>query len=398
MENREAERIRFLKAKFVAVDPFFANLLNKLVVVPDELIPTAGTNGKYLKYNPNFFDSLSDGEAVFVLAHEVMHCALLHHVRINNRDREVWNLACDYVVNYLLHLNNHHLTRDALLDSRFYDMSAEKIYDILMKEREQSQVEENAGGGFGGGNFRHESQGVDGTLKSLDTIFSPEESFGGETPGITSTPVEQEISWKQSIESMRKFFSSRTAGTGSQKFLLAFDKVFRPSLDYKKLLNQFLTKYIHKKTTWRHTRRRLRSLGYVLPNKEREKDFLKIGVVVDTSGSMTHEMISRINRDLEEIRLTFMARMHFITVDYEVTDFRLIEPGEKFEFSYRGGGGTSYIPAFHRLDDVDVCLYYTDGFCDLFPTDHPRYPVMWIIPVFGNSGFSPPFGRTIYFD
>ena len=45
---------------------------------------------------------LSEAECVTVLAHEALHCALLHPLRRGDRDPLAWNIACDHAVN--LHL------------------------------------------------------------------------------------------------------------------------------------------------------------------------------------------------------------------------------------------------------------------------------------------------------
>ena len=78
-------------------------------------------------YNPSFSAGLSDAELVGVMAHEIMHCAMLHPFRRNGRDGQEWNVACDYAINGLLKQSGFTLPGDALLDSQYDGLSARKL-------------------------------------------------------------------------------------------------------------------------------------------------------------------------------------------------------------------------------------------------------------------------------
>ena len=70
---------------------------------------------------------------MFIFAHEIGHCVLLHNTRLNGRDEERWNIACDYVVNALLKSSGFVLPKDALYDTRFDGMNADEVYPKLPK-------------------------------------------------------------------------------------------------------------------------------------------------------------------------------------------------------------------------------------------------------------------------
>jgi len=57
-------------------------------------VPTAATNGTYVKYNPDFFMGLTPEERVGLMAHEIFHVAFEHMVRRGTKDPQVWNMAC----------------------------------------------------------------------------------------------------------------------------------------------------------------------------------------------------------------------------------------------------------------------------------------------------------------
>jgi predicted metal-dependent peptidase len=66
-----------------------------------------------------------------------------------------------------------------------------------------------------------------------------------------------------------------------------------------------------------------------------------------------------------------------------------------------GGGGTSFIPVFERIEAEqlrpDVLVYFTDCF-GLYPKNVPQYPVIWasITPEAQLGTYRPPFGEIVY--
>ena len=98
------KEIQRFKMELLRKMPFYGDILMHLVFVESFMIPTASTNGKTIWYNPTFLSGLSDGERNFVLMHEFFHVILRHGARNANmkRDKEIWNVACDVIVNSML--------------------------------------------------------------------------------------------------------------------------------------------------------------------------------------------------------------------------------------------------------------------------------------------------------
>ena len=97
-------------------------------------IAIAAVNGDLMEmyFNPKW--DLTDAEVVFVYAHELLHVALMHHSRVQGRDSELWNIACDFVINgWLVEMGVGTLPSiGALYDPRLQGMSAEAVYDLLL--------------------------------------------------------------------------------------------------------------------------------------------------------------------------------------------------------------------------------------------------------------------------
>ena len=83
--------------------PFFAPGVAKLPVVWDKSIPTAATDGKRIRWNPDWFDAMPDVCLPTVLCHEVCHALLGHLWRAPvGAEWDVWNQATDHAVNLML--------------------------------------------------------------------------------------------------------------------------------------------------------------------------------------------------------------------------------------------------------------------------------------------------------
>lgn len=81
----------------------------------------------------------------FVLAHEFLHAALRHDLRCEDRIPELWNVACDYVVNdWLCEMKVGCMPESALFDNQFHGMSAEAVYDQICENIRQ-YLKENPG-------------------------------------------------------------------------------------------------------------------------------------------------------------------------------------------------------------------------------------------------------------
>jgi predicted metal-dependent peptidase len=114
--------------------PFYGTLLFRLKTRQSHSLRTMATDGVHLFYNAAFVESLTPAELNGVLAHEVMHPALLHHTRRGNRSPKRWNRACDLAINPIILESGLTLPKDALVDARFVGMNAERIYNKLVEE------------------------------------------------------------------------------------------------------------------------------------------------------------------------------------------------------------------------------------------------------------------------
>ena len=116
---------------------FFGSMMLFAEIEISKQIPTAATDGRKIFFNEEFLKSLSSPEQNALMLHEVLHMALLHVIRRQNRDPFIWNIAADIVVNDLILRNTSFpLPKGAIVDNRFQDKSVEYIYEALLKSND----------------------------------------------------------------------------------------------------------------------------------------------------------------------------------------------------------------------------------------------------------------------
>ena len=139
------KRLLLSRMRILMNNGFYGLLLMHMIFAVDEKCETAATDGYRIYFGPKFMDDLSDSEFDFVLMHEIMHAALNHCKRRSERDGEVYNVACDIVVNsnilYSNNFNNSSITlrkygeamHIAPTGDEGYKYTAEEVYEMLIK-------------------------------------------------------------------------------------------------------------------------------------------------------------------------------------------------------------------------------------------------------------------------
>ena len=145
MANSEAAvKLKRARAALVLDEPFFGALVLRLVPVEDLSADTLWTDGRRLGYSPAFVLGEPFKRLVGSLVHEVLHCALCHHVRRGARDPGRWNMAGDYAVNPLV-VPKFELPDGVLLSDEFKGLHAEAIYNRLQDEQKSGDEDEPGG-------------------------------------------------------------------------------------------------------------------------------------------------------------------------------------------------------------------------------------------------------------
>lgn len=359
--NEEAYR-RMVKARIrlITRQPFFGVLATNLRLVEDTTLspPTLATNGKYLKYHPDWVMAQTQEVVQAGVAHEVGHCALQHCTRGAGRDRR-WGYAIDYAVNDMLVDCGFKIPPDWVHDPVFHGLTADKIYNLLPPPDPNAKP-----------NFDDHQRA------------SPEEQ--------QILDAQWEVATQQAAASER----SRNAGKLPESIQRFMDQMSAPKIDWRTVLRRFATERARNDFSWDRPNRRWASLGFILPSLYSEGT-PDITVMIDTSGSVDGPTLSAFAAEISDIQGTASPEVtRAIYCDAAVNNVDEFGPGEPFEAKAVGGGGTDFNPPFDWLAERDItptaAIYLTDGYGP-FPPVQPSYPVLWVM----TTDVQPPWGECV---
>lgn len=181
--------IETIKRKMLVKYPFFGSVVANVNYRANTNIPTVGTDGKVVHYNPKFLEKLSIDEQTFIFAHEICHIAFNHILRSEGKDPAIWNTATDAVINAFLKRDGLKMVEGGvdMVDAINYD--AEQLYEKLLQEKQQDKSQDS----------QSQSQNGQGQSQNSETQSGQEDTSGnGSSNGSTSEEQEKQQSDSQS--------------------------------------------------------------------------------------------------------------------------------------------------------------------------------------------------------
>ena len=150
--------INAIKRKMLIKYPFFGSVVASVGYKENKDMPTAGTDGEIIYYNPEYLESLSIEEQTFVFAHEVCHIAFNHILRSEGKDPKLWNIATDGVINQFLKRDGLKMVKGGVDIAEAINYDAEQLYEKLLQEKQQRQQLNGHGYGQSGQNSQQQNQ------------------------------------------------------------------------------------------------------------------------------------------------------------------------------------------------------------------------------------------------
>ena len=137
-----------VKRKMLAKYPRFGSEIAVANIEFKDNLPyhTAATDGKNVYVDPNYFESLSENDRLFTIAHEIMHIKFMHMYRLadkdgKKRDLKLWNKATDAIINANLERDGFTIKEGYVNIPEALNYSAEEFYQILLQEKEKQEKE-----------------------------------------------------------------------------------------------------------------------------------------------------------------------------------------------------------------------------------------------------------------
>jgi len=354
---------------------FLSSLALQLDHRIDNRLPTAGTDGKQVLYNEDFFMGLTEEERVALIAHEVWHVAFLHTVRRGERHPVIWNYAGDYVINAQLLDDGFKLPVPHLYEHKYRGMTTEQVYEMIMEETDDPDGQGDPDG-FGSDIIDQDSEGEP----------TPEEQ------------AQRELAVKEMlVKAATQAKIEDQAGSIPGEIARAIDDLINPKLDWKELLQRFVNSVAKEDYSWRRPNRRFFPQTY-LPSAYSEQ-LGHIAVAIDTSGSVSPDMLIEMLSEIQGINDLFKPkRLTIMDCDYQIHNmYEVTDDLDILELEFGGFGGTSFFPVLDwaQENQPDLLIYFTDLYAERITQENGySFPCMWVC----YSNYEPmPWGDTVYY-
>lgn len=366
------------KLQLLRKTPFLGNVILSLPLVMAEDLPfkTMGTDGEKIYFDADFVKTISLEELKGCFVHEVMHCILLHMFRQQGRVKEIWNFAADFAINWQIATMSSmgiKLPHGALIDTNFTNMTAEQIYEHLLKN---SKCQKNAYGDPNGNNSGFRDFHGEANSKTSESKFIRK------LVGI----------WESLPESERR------QGHIPAEFERLVNEIKNPKIPWERYLVNSVESLLNKQDySWRKPSRIYRGEypdAYFPSFVGFEANDLVIAI--DTSGSVRKEDLVDFAAEIDGI-IKLARKCYVMPVDakvhavYEVTSFSNVLEDIKF----LGGGGTSFKPPFEKVKELNIhpeCFIYFTDLEGSFP-EPTLYPTFWVATK--GCTLKAPFGETL---
>jgi predicted metal-dependent peptidase len=355
-------------------------------------VPRAATDGKRLLINPEWFFKLPLKKRVFVCLHEIGH-AIFDHCGQSFRfqksgkikypdgkelpySHQLMNIATDLVIN------------DMLIESKVGEFDKSWLHKPELVTHRDSSVaayrkvyEDGDGGGSG---------------ESFDDHLEP--GAGGNEDPHTADSQRNPIEWEAAVAAGAA--AAKAQGKLPAAMELFIENLLTPVIDWTDRIQSFFARKVGSGSyDWRRPDRRLIVRDIYAPGRTGFGANLVV-VAIDTSGSIIcqPDLLNRffselagVLQDIRPKRLQVMwidAQVHAVDEVEDAVDLCALKP--------KGGGGTSFTPAFEYIEDNKLdpdCLVYLTDLEGSFPRHAPSYPVLWGTT---NDKITPPFGDTVF--
>ena len=422
--SESARRVSDCVTALLRDQPFFGSLALRLPIRPDATRETLASDGKDIRYAPQWVADTDADHIKTALARVVLACALKHHTRRGGRDPERWQRASQLVTHGLLRDSGFALPPGA---EAWDSISAEQAYDRLPEPSDGGADQNSAtpsrdGDGNGrtddpqpsdGGDYQNapsdptddgNSQEQDepgsgsnssgskpsgqmpashdpcGTGEVMDADERREDDTGqsGESP--VDTPAEEQA-WDEAMHQAASL--ARAQGNAPGAVEETIRQAHRSILDWRSLLRRYMTDAARRDYSWSVPNRRFIDSGLYLPSMHSE-GIDAIAIIIDTSASLPGETLALFWAEVREIAAELQPEsIYVLQVDAVLQDVAQYPAGELPDsITIKGRGGTDFRPGFAWLHEQGVrpgcCLYLTDMECDSYPEAEPGYPVVWV--------------------
>jgi predicted metal-dependent peptidase len=313
-----------------------------------------------IKFCIKYVDTLTINQLIFDIFHEMVHFidGHLNNVRTQNKDKKIFNLAADHIINTMLEEDSKNSLKDFIsppphthfLVPHFIGKktSLNEVYEWLMNNTSRINIIINNVTGQG-------TVSIGGTIIgtiNLDLTRDPNDN----NDNIIEEEVIDEL--RSELRSIiNNVLENSSRGVGTSNIYEYIKEITRLEIPWEVLLDNCIRGTLCKSNenkTWKQPRKRLRTHNIILPDIDHEFTIDSLYVLQDTSGSVgTKDQEKFVNIISQSIN--HFSKIVIVQHDYNITN-KLILTTENFDlnkdkiFSIHGRGGTSHTDCFNFLE------------------------------------------------
>jgi predicted metal-dependent peptidase len=131
--EKSVMKVKRCISKILMKGGFFGNVLSEIPVAVSKECEYFSTDGTVFIFNPENILQMSDDEVIWAISQGVIHLALQHFDRKQNKDQASWNQACDIAAEPYLEGIGKSSLPIKYKNPKFDGKSAEEIYSELEK-------------------------------------------------------------------------------------------------------------------------------------------------------------------------------------------------------------------------------------------------------------------------
>ena len=367
-------------------------MLGKTSVEDD--VPTACTDGRNTQYGRKFMEKLPETELRGVILHENLHKAFRHLTMWKHLYKEhatLANMACDYVINLMIHDSDAKgtdvkLPDCGLLDPKYRGWDSQKVFnDLKQQANDKGSITVKTVG---------DQQGKEIPVEDADGM---DEHDWESADGLTTE--EKEVLAREIDQALRQ--GVILAGKMSANVPREVGDLLESKINWRDALREFITSFCIDKdiSTWRKPSRRWVGQDVYMPSVYGES-VGRIVVGVDMSGSIgpneIGQFLGEVRKICESVKPDGIDLLYWDTrvCQHEKYDQDQLE-NLLSSTKPKGGGGTEpqcivdYINE-HKIK-AECAVLLTDGYVGSWGSGWPC-PTLWGITTDQVSGV----GKTVH--
>lgn len=424
MSNMNAEQLitkSMLKLRILR--PFYSAVFESMNKKESD-IPTMGVDANTVYYNKEYIENLEFSEFMFIVLHEIGHIALQHVARRENRDRNLWNIACDlYVNNALLQeygLRINEVNENCGVDIKpkkegLYCTSVDLDKDCVESIFNEFDKQAKDNGYYAGklATFKYIGSNLTNSFKNKGYTTFKITTHMDEMNLVYSDLIEDGSEQSSKLQKSNKIISdalvrismqSNLAGTDGGLLKRLVENLIKSEVDWKKLLRKYLIQATSSDTSFNNPDKRMyyQKMIYSGQSSDYKDSVDGLKVCIDTSGSINSDDLSAFFYQVKALSNKFNINAELIYWDAVIQSQGKFESYKQFNrIACSGQGGTQPKVLFDYFDKKKlkpaVVVIFTDGYFDLnwvTPKHRKKYKdTIWVMTKEHNKNFEVPFGK-----